>query len=98
MTMRLTPARLWDFTGQGISTMESSWAWALGPTGAMDTAGAAIALTVVAAEAIAAPAIVVAVAIAIAVAIAVVVVDMLVAHRMAAVANTAVAVVDTGNL
>jgi hypothetical protein len=27
-----------------------------------------------------------------------VVVDMLVAHRMAAVANTAVAVVDTGNL
>ena len=36
--------------------------------------------------------------IAIAVAIAVVVVDMLVAHRMAAVANTAVAVVDTGNL
>src|ERR1019366_4487543 len=41
---RLTAARPWAITGQGISTTGYFWAWAHGPVGATDTAGAAIAL------------------------------------------------------
>src|ERR1035437_7770746 len=47
---RLTAARPWAITGQGISTTGSSWAWAHGPAGATDTAGAAIALPATVAE------------------------------------------------
>jgi hypothetical protein len=43
-------------TGRGISTAASSWAWARGPAGVMATAGAAIVLSVKAAEATAAAA------------------------------------------
>ncbi len=41
-----------DFTGRGIFTAASSWAWARGPAGAMATAGAVIALAMAAAEVI----------------------------------------------
>ena len=45
-----------DFTGRGIFTVASSWAWAHGPAGAMATAGVSIASATAAAEAIAAAA------------------------------------------
>src|ERR1700691_1299116 len=43
MTMRHTAAHQWAFMGRAIFMAASSWAWALGPTGAMVTAGAIIA-------------------------------------------------------
>jgi len=49
--MRRTPARRWGFTGRGISTTASSWAWARGRAGDTGTAGASTASTVRAAGA-----------------------------------------------
>ena len=45
-----------DFTGRATSTTASSWAWAPGPAGAMATAGADIASSMMGAETIAAAA------------------------------------------
>src|ERR1700678_985079 len=50
--MRRMPARRLALTAPGISTTASSWAWARGLAGAMATAGAAIALSMMAEDAI----------------------------------------------